>query len=365
MAKQRYINTHFWDDTYIMKLRWDEKLVFIYLLTNPLTDITGIYELHSKRVAFDLDMEHKRVLEIFIKFEADKKAYYRNGWVAIVNFIKNQSLNPKIVAGIRSSLISKPTELRGLVNLCGLQERETPKRKQIYVAQRKRILERDGHKCQFCETTKDLEIDHINPVILGGDNSDDNLRALCQKCNGKRNAELRWTENGDVVSMGDGMGEGMGDPSQKMGEDVISNPAETEDLPMGSLSDLILYKDKEKKEEAPTPTVKTTKKKKVDLTKRTRPDLNNEDYLVHLAATYPVLEIQKIYQKMVDWCLRKKETPSRLRLLRWIDGELEAMPMEVAVVTETASNVVPIRSQEEKLKDFEAQALTPLKIHVC
>ncbi len=53
LAKQRIVNTKFWDDSYITRLTPTEKLLFLYLITNPLTNISGVYELPLKRVAFD------------------------------------------------------------------------------------------------------------------------------------------------------------------------------------------------------------------------------------------------------------------------------------------------------------------------
>ena len=42
--KQRYVNTRFWNDTYVSSLDPIEKLLFIYLLTNEHTNISGVYE---------------------------------------------------------------------------------------------------------------------------------------------------------------------------------------------------------------------------------------------------------------------------------------------------------------------------------
>ncbi|MEV6928788.1 HNH endonuclease signature motif containing protein [Dactylosporangium sp. NPDC051485] len=67
-------------------------------------------------------------------------------------------------------------------------------RKNITGPKRRRILERDGHTCQVCgiaagmafpdvpERTAVLTIGHIIPVVRGGTNDDDNLRAECQRC---------------------------------------------------------------------------------------------------------------------------------------------------------------------------------------
>lgn len=48
---------------------------------------------------------------------------------------------------------------------------------------RERILQKYNNKCMWCGATDNLTIDHINPVKLGGDNSDKNLQVLCRSCN--------------------------------------------------------------------------------------------------------------------------------------------------------------------------------------
>ena len=44
---------------------------------------------------------------------------------------------------------------------------------------RRKILDRDGWRCTKCGRAGKLEIDHIVPVKSGGDDSLENLRALC------------------------------------------------------------------------------------------------------------------------------------------------------------------------------------------
>lgn len=53
----------------------------------------------------------------------------------------------------------------------------------VLKAQRLRIFARDGHKCVECNSTRQLQIDHIKPISKGGSSDDDNLRSLCRKCN--------------------------------------------------------------------------------------------------------------------------------------------------------------------------------------
>ena len=111
MAKQRIVNTKFWDDSYIAGLTSTEKLLFLYLITNPLTNISGVYELPLKRVVFDTRIGAEKIDTTFKKFQADGKLVVADGWVGIVNFIKYQTPNPKIRQGILSELKRAPKSL--------------------------------------------------------------------------------------------------------------------------------------------------------------------------------------------------------------------------------------------------------------
>lgn len=48
------------------------------------------------------------------------------------------------------------------------------------------VFARDGRLCRFCGATERLELDHIQPWSLGGQDTVDNLRVLCKPCNVRR-----------------------------------------------------------------------------------------------------------------------------------------------------------------------------------
>ena len=48
---------------------------------------------------------------------------------------------------------------------------------------RERILARDGNTCQICQSTENLQVDHIISRVDGGQNNESNLQVLCKVCN--------------------------------------------------------------------------------------------------------------------------------------------------------------------------------------
>ncbi len=51
---------------------------------------------------------------------------------------------------------------------------------------RRELLKRDHHCCQYCGNNKRLTIDHIIPVSKGGKNTWDNVVIACENCNQKK-----------------------------------------------------------------------------------------------------------------------------------------------------------------------------------
>ncbi len=87
----------------------------------------------------------------------------------------------------------------------------------------------------------------------------------------------------------------------------------------------------EKKSEEPIGEGKIkTKQRQQQLDARTRPEISrDEDWLVWLKsqAEFSALNILGKYRDMLAWCRKNNKTPSRLRLLNWLDKELRDAPM--------------------------------------
>jgi hypothetical protein len=112
VSKQRLVDTCFWDDGYVVKLDPSEKLLFLYLLTNPLTTLCGVYQIEVRRISFDTGFDADTVGRMLARFERDDKCLYLDGWVAMRNWLKHQrTRNTSIRKGIDRELSLVPPAL--------------------------------------------------------------------------------------------------------------------------------------------------------------------------------------------------------------------------------------------------------------
>ena len=62
---------------------------------------------------------------------------------------------------------------------------------------RQEIIARDGSRCYLCGkslSTSEVELDHLIPVLMGGDTDPSNLATACRPCNRSRGASLTITQ---------------------------------------------------------------------------------------------------------------------------------------------------------------------------
>ena len=51
---------------------------------------------------------------------------------------------------------------------------------------RREVLRRDKHTCQYCGSTKKLTLDHVIPRSKGGKHTWDNVVTACERCNSRK-----------------------------------------------------------------------------------------------------------------------------------------------------------------------------------
>ena len=84
MADFRTVKCAMWrEDEWFQSLTPDERLLFIYLFTNPSASVAGIYKLPLRTISFESGLALDRCKAIIARFTKDNKAYYEDGvvWV--------------------------------------------------------------------------------------------------------------------------------------------------------------------------------------------------------------------------------------------------------------------------------------------
>jgi len=114
----RMINTKFWLDGYVRKLKQEERLLFIYLLTNEHANILGIYELPLDIISNETGIDEEALIPIFEKFEKSEKIYYRDEYIFIKNFLKYQSTqSPTVKKGVLKRVDELPERAKKEIEL--------------------------------------------------------------------------------------------------------------------------------------------------------------------------------------------------------------------------------------------------------
>lgn len=117
---KRYISTSFWDDEWVQSLSFEEKGLFLYLLTNPLTNIAGVYKIQVRRIVFDTGLAEADVGLILGKFGDAGKAYRHGEYIVLPSWPKHQRVqNPNISKGIKRVLEELSPEMIGFLREVG------------------------------------------------------------------------------------------------------------------------------------------------------------------------------------------------------------------------------------------------------
>lgn len=86
--KTRILQTKIWGDPYYSDLTTQEKLLFLYLLTNDKVNIIHCYEITRRQLSFDTGIQQAIVDKICLKFNNDGRFGLYKDWVYIVNAYK-------------------------------------------------------------------------------------------------------------------------------------------------------------------------------------------------------------------------------------------------------------------------------------
>jgi len=107
----RQIHSRLWKDTWFIELDADLKLLFIYLFSNELAMVSGIYQIPLRVIAFEVGLPVERVEEGLARFHEDGKVFYDpdRSLIWVKNLRKyNATSSPKVRERIRKDLEAIP-----------------------------------------------------------------------------------------------------------------------------------------------------------------------------------------------------------------------------------------------------------------
>tara|TARA_R110000868_G_scaffold98675_1_gene271632 strand:- start:233 stop:838 length:606 start_codon:yes stop_codon:yes gene_type:complete len=107
MATYRKLHTTFWTDPFVENLTQEQKLFYLYLITNTKTKQSGIYEITKRYMAFETGFSIKEITELITHFVNDGKILYSEitNEIAIVNWVKhNFSFSHSVLKCIETDL---------------------------------------------------------------------------------------------------------------------------------------------------------------------------------------------------------------------------------------------------------------------
>jgi DnaD/phage-associated family protein len=90
MAKYRQLYTEFWSDSFVLELTPEEKYFYLYLISNPKSTQSGIYEISQITIETDCGYNRETVEKLIQRFCEYKKILYCDDTkeLMVINWIK-------------------------------------------------------------------------------------------------------------------------------------------------------------------------------------------------------------------------------------------------------------------------------------
>jgi len=97
MAKFRQVHTKIWKDDWFCEIQPNHKLFFIYLFTNELASISGIYELPKRIMSFESGLSFSEIDDALAALSEAGRVEYCDGVVWVKNLRKyHETGSPKV-----------------------------------------------------------------------------------------------------------------------------------------------------------------------------------------------------------------------------------------------------------------------------
>lgn len=120
MAEYRPIKTKIWKDEWFRGLSSDEKIVWLFLITNDYVHISGIYEMPIEIIGVMTGV--KNCGKVVDKLRQENKIDVKEGFVFIKNYLKHQTNQINHRDNISKSIVKYFKENPKLAKIFNLEE---------------------------------------------------------------------------------------------------------------------------------------------------------------------------------------------------------------------------------------------------
>ena len=83
--KTRIVETKFWKDEYVVSLTIEQRLLYVYFLTNERVNIIHCYEITDREIEFDTGIDRGIIQTTKKKLNADGKIGVNGNYICLLN----------------------------------------------------------------------------------------------------------------------------------------------------------------------------------------------------------------------------------------------------------------------------------------
>lgn len=108
------VDTKVWNDEWFSELDKDDKLLWLYLLTNPFITWSKVYECPILMMSAQTGIDKLMIKKTIQRFIDDKKMLFENGYVVVINSMRYSTFNQVTLKTCRNEIESLPERIFNL-----------------------------------------------------------------------------------------------------------------------------------------------------------------------------------------------------------------------------------------------------------
>ena len=118
--KELPVQTSTWDDAWVFSLNTNQKIVWMFLLTNPFVNIAGVINIAPVILGTYCGLDLPSTMEVINFMASNGKIVYCENCIVMLNWYKYHSYNERTIASADKILDSLPCDIKLLIEEVGM-----------------------------------------------------------------------------------------------------------------------------------------------------------------------------------------------------------------------------------------------------